>query len=190
MNYSEGMLEWLTVEGRLTDGLPMRLYIAGQEEQICAACLHDDAHPRTPDEFEWRLHHGKTPVERSSESPKSELLHLAKLQVSEYFSGRRLQFDVPLRWQGTAFQIRVWQELARIPFGTTRSYQEIAEQIGNPKAARPVGSANGKNRLPLFVPCHRVVAAGGKLGGFTGGLGLKKRLLAHEAAVSGNSLPL
>jgi methylated-DNA-[protein]-cysteine S-methyltransferase len=184
------MLEWLTVEGLLTDGLPMRLYIAAQNDQVWAACLHDDAHPRTPDEFEWRLHDRKTSVKRSLGSPNSELLHLAKLQVSEYFSGRRLQFDLPLRWQGTWFQIRVWEELARIPFGTTRSYQEIAEQIGNPKAARPVGSANGKNRLPLFVPCHRVVAAGGKLGGFTGGLGLKKRLLAHEAAVLGNDLPV
>jgi methylated-DNA-[protein]-cysteine S-methyltransferase len=184
------MLEWLTVEGRLTDGLPMRLYIAGRNDQICAACLHDDTHPRTPDEFEWRLHGRQTAAERISGSPKSELLHLAERQISEYFSGRRLQFDVPLRWQGTTFQIRVWRELARIPFGTTRSYQEIAEQIGNPKAARPVGSANGKNRLPLFVPCHRVVAAGGKLGGFTGGLGLKKRLLAHEAAVLGEAPPL
>jgi O-6-methylguanine DNA methyltransferase len=184
------MLEWLTVEGRLTDGLPMRLYIAGQNGEVCAACLHDDAHPRTPDEFEWRLGDGHTPAKRSLGCPNSELLHLAKLQVSEYFSGRRLQFNLPLRWKGTPFQICVWQELTQIPFGTTRSYQEIAEQIGNPAAARPVGSANGKNRLPLFVPCHRVVAAGGKLGGFTGGLGLKKRLLEHEAAVLGNGLPV
>ncbi len=163
----------------------MRLYVAESDGQICAASLHDDVHPRTVEEFEWRCRGGSKPVKVRASRGTAEVLDAAEQQVGEYFSGRRFQFDLPLEWQGTEFQIRVWQELTRVPFGATPNYQRIAEQIGAPKASRAVGSANGRNRLPLFVPCHRIIAAGGKLGGFTGGLGLKKRLLAHEAAVLG-----
>ena len=105
--------------------------------------------------------------------------------MSEYFAGRRLLFEVPLSLRGTAFQVKVWQQLTRIAFGATASYGDIAEVVGHPAAFRAVGTANGRNNLPIFVPCHRVIAAGGKLGGFTGGINLKKRLLAHEAAVLG-----
>jgi O-6-methylguanine DNA methyltransferase len=82
--------------------------------------------------------------------------------------------------------VRVWQQLREIPFGSTCTYGELAATIGHPSAFRAVGGANGHNWLPIFVPCHRVLAVGGKLGGFTGGIGLKKRLLAHEAAVLGS----
>lgn len=183
------MPNWILVEGRLADGLPMRLYVAESDGTICAACLHDDMHPRSADEFEWRCNDGMPPVPSQEHERMPEILQAAKEQVSEYFAGQRLQFDLPLQWRGTPFQIRVWQALTTVPFGATPNYQQIAEQIGAPKASRAVGSANGRNRLPLFVPCHRIVAAGGKLGGFTGGLGLKKRLLAHEAAVLGIDSP-
>jgi O-6-methylguanine DNA methyltransferase len=178
------MAEWTRISGTLADGSPMRLDIAEQDGKLWGASLHDEAHPKTEDEFEWRL--GKTEkwVRRKSGSGSEALVRAAE-QVADYFAGRLLQFDLPLAFRGTPFQVRVWQQLTRIPFGGTQSYGEIAEGIGQPGSFRAVGNANGKNRLPLIVPCHRVVAAGGKLGGFTGGVGLKKRLLEHEAAVLG-----
>ncbi len=89
-------------------------------------------------------------------------------QLNEYFAGKRQQFDLPLDFEGTAFQQQVWQALLTIPFGETRSYKQIAEQIGNVKAVRAVGAANGKNPISIIAPCHRVVGANGKLGGFCG----------------------
>jgi methylated-DNA-[protein]-cysteine S-methyltransferase len=178
------MAEWTLVEGKLADGLRMRLLLAEQDGKLCHASLEDDLHPRSEDEFLWRLGSGQTWVRRKS-GTGSEALRRGAAQVADYFSGRRLSFDLPLELRGTPFQLRVWQELTRIPFAETRSYGDIAEEIGQPSACRAVGNANGKNRIPLIVPCHRVLAAGGKLGGFTGGIGLKKRLLAHEAAVAG-----
>ena len=172
------------MEGKLADGSRMRLLLAEQDGKLRNASLEDDLHPRSEDEFLWRLGRAHTWVRRKSGSG-SETLRRAAAQVADYFSGRRLSFDLPLELRGTSFQLRVWQELTRIPFAETRSYGDIAEQIGQPSAYRAVGNANGKNRIPLIVPCHRVLAAGGKLGGFTGGIGLKKRLLAHEAAVLG-----
>ena len=104
-------------------------------------------------------------------------------ELSEYASGRRKTFDVPLAFAGSEWQKAVWVELTRIPFGETRSYGEIADSLGRPGAARAVGSANARNVLPLVVPCHRVIAADGTLGGFNGGLHLKERLLEHETRV-------
>ncbi len=101
-------------------------------------------------------------------------------QLREYFAGRRVEFDLPLAPQGTQFQLAVWRELQRIPYGQTVSYGELARRIGNPKASRAVGSANGANQIPIVIPCHRVIAAGGKLGGFGGGLPIKEALLALE----------
>jgi methylated-DNA-[protein]-cysteine S-methyltransferase len=92
---------------------------------------------------------------------------------------------VPLALVGSEWQKAVWLELTRIPYGETRSYGEIADRLGSPGAARAVGRANATNRLPLVVPCHRVIAADGTLGGFNGGLHLKERLLAHERRVLG-----
>lgn len=110
---------------------------------------------------------------------------LAIEQVCEYLEGKRREFDLNLDVRGTPFQCSVWDELVRIPFGATRSYQEVARAIGRAQAVRAVGTANGANPLPLVVPCHRVVATGGKLGGYGGGLDLKRRLLAMERAEPG-----
>lgn len=104
-------------------------------------------------------------------------------ELSEYASGRRTTFDASLALAGSEWQKSVWRELTRIPFGETRSYGEIADSLGRPGAARAVGRANATNVLPLVVPCHRVIAADGTLGGFNGGLHLKTRLLEHERRV-------
>lgn len=104
-------------------------------------------------------------------------------QLDEYFSGRRLVFRLPLDLdQGTPFQRRVWKGLLSIPYGQTLSYRDLARAIGQPSALRAVGAANGRNPLPIVVPCHRVVAADGSIGGFSGGLEIKKQLLNLEAA--------
>jgi methylated-DNA-[protein]-cysteine S-methyltransferase len=100
--------------------------------------------------------------------------------VRDYLAGRRHELDLPLDLRGTAFQQRVWATLRRVPFGETISYSELARRAGHPRAARACGSANGSNPVPLFVPCHRVIAADGTLGGFGGGLPLKARLLELE----------
>jgi methylated-DNA-[protein]-cysteine S-methyltransferase len=167
------------VEGRLADGLPMRLYIAEQDGSICHARLHDDRHPVSEDEFVCCIGGAGKCVRRDTRRP--DALAAAVEQSRQYFAGRLFRFDLPLGLHGTPFQVRVWRELLQIPFGATRRYGDIAESIGHPSAFRAVGNANGRNRLPIFVPCHRVLAAGGKLGGFTGGIGLKQRLLEHEA---------
>ncbi|MCX5469436.1 methylated-DNA--[protein]-cysteine S-methyltransferase [Acinetobacter nematophilus] len=101
-------------------------------------------------------------------------------QLNEYFQGQRTQFDLVLDFAGTEFQQKVWQALLTIPFGETRSYKQIAEQIGNVKAVRAVGAANGKNPISIIAPCHRVVGANGKLVGFAGGLENKDVLLKLE----------
>jgi methylated-DNA-[protein]-cysteine S-methyltransferase len=105
-------------------------------------------------------------------------------QLRAYFAGQLRRFDLPLDLQGTPFQLRVWRELERIPYGETRSYSQIAAAIGAPRAVR---AANGANPVPIVVPCHRVIGAGGKLVGYGGGLPLKKRLLELEGA---RALPL
>ena len=115
---------------------------------------------------------------RRSDRPFSKV----RKQLSEYFAGRRQTFDLDLSMPGTDFQQAVWAELRRIPYGETIAYAELARRVGNPAASRAVGSANGRNPIPIIVPCHRVIASGGKLGGFGGGLDTKKWLLAHEAS--------
>ena len=106
-------------------------------------------------------------------------------EISEYCAGERREFTVPVAASGTPWQMKVWDALRRIPFGETRSYAQVADMIGRPGAARAVGGANGCNRVPLVVPCHRVIAADGSLGGFSGGLHLKQRLLEHERQATG-----
>ena len=101
-------------------------------------------------------------------------------QLTEYFAGKRQQFNLPLDFAGTEFQQKVWQALLSIPFGETRSYRDIADQIGNIKAVRAVGAANGKNPISIIAPCHRVVGTNGKLVGFAGGLENKGILLRLE----------
>ena len=110
----------------------------------------------------------------------SALTNQASTQVLEYLSGKRTAFDVPLNPTGSAFQQKVYHALLDIPYGQTRSYQEIAQAIGHPKAMRAVGTANRKNPLPLFIPCHRVIGAKGDLAGYAFGLQIKKFLLDLE----------
>lgn len=108
------------------------------------------------------------------------LLDRLEEQLRDYFAGRRAAFDLPLELPGSAFQERVWSELRQIPYGDTISYRELAMRVGTPAASRAVGRANGANRLAVIVPCHRVVAAGGGLGGYGGGLAAKRHLLDLE----------
>jgi len=105
-------------------------------------------------------------------------------QLREYFAGERTGFDLPLAPKGTEFQRAVWRQLQDIPYGETISYGELARRVGNPKAARAVGSANGANPLPIVIPCHRVIAGDGSIGGFGGGLPTKEILLALEQRTS------
>ena len=107
--------------------------------------------------------------------------------IGAYFRGERVTFSVPLAARGTPFQQRVWAELCRIPFGTTLSYRELAERIGNPTAVRAVGSANGSNPVCIIVPCHRVIGANGSLTGYGGGIERKAKLLALEGADLGGA---
>lgn len=104
-------------------------------------------------------------------------------QLDEYFAGTRREFDLPLAPAGTEFQLAAWRALQAIPYGQTRTYQQQAQALGKPKAMRAVGAANGKNPLPIVVPCHRVIGKDGSLVGFGGGLSCKQWLLAHEASV-------
>ena len=116
--------------------------------------------------------------------PGPGALHEARAQLKAYFAGTLTQFDLPLAPQGTEFQQQVWLELLRIPYATTTTYGEIARRLGDTLATRAVGSANGRNPLPIVVPCHRVVGANGDLTGFGGGLPVKRFLLDHEQRYS------
>jgi O-6-methylguanine DNA methyltransferase len=108
------------------------------------------------------------------------ILNDMKFQLDEYFAGQRKKFDIPILLQGTNFQERVWQELLKIPYGASVSYGEIAQQIGQRNAARAVGHANHLNKLPIIIPCHRVIGKNMKLVGYAGGIWRKEWLLAHE----------
>jgi len=101
-------------------------------------------------------------------------------QLEDYFSGNRKTFDVPISMVGTDFQQSVWKELMEIPFGETRSYLELSQQLGNPDAIRAVASANGANAISIIIPCHRIIGSNGSLVGYAGGLDAKKRLLRLE----------
>ena len=116
--------------------------------------------------------------------PKHPLILETKKQLAEYFKGERKSFDLPLSPVGTEFQKRAWKVLAKIPYGQTISYSDEAKRMKSPLSVRAVGSANGKNPLPIVIPCHRVVAKGGKLGGYSGGLHNKELLLTLEQGTS------
>jgi methylated-DNA-[protein]-cysteine S-methyltransferase len=115
------------------------------------------------------------------EAVTDAVLQQCELQLREYFAGERQTFQLPLAAQGTAFQQQVWAALRAIPFGELRSYRDIADGIGNRKAVRAVGAANGKNPIPIIVPCHRVIGSDGSLTGFAGGLAAKQLLLQLES---------
>lgn len=113
-------------------------------------------------------------------SKADEMLKKTIGELEEYFEGKRKTFTVPCVMEGTEFQKKVWEALTEIPYGETRSYKEIAVQVGNPKASRAVGMANHRNPIAIIVPCHRVVGANGKLTGYAGGLDIKEKLLELE----------
>lgn len=120
------------------------------------------------------------PAPAQADPDASSILQEAEKQLLAYFSGRRRAFDLPLQAQGTPFQRSVWAALREIPYGEVRSYGQIASALGRDKAVRAVGAANGRNPIPIIVPCHRVIGSNGKLTGFAGGLEAKRQLLALE----------
>lgn len=122
------------------------------------------------------------PMARSlrGDAPTIQALRQTVQQLDEYFEGKRKEFELDLYIVGTVFQRRVWLELMKIPYGKTCSYSQLAQKIQNPKAVRAVGSANGRNPLSIVIPCHRVIASNGTLGGYAGGLDIKNRLLELE----------
>ena len=118
---------------------------------------------------------------KNIEEKDTRLLKEAEKQLEEYFSLKRKQFNLPYKQEGTTFMKKVWNALQEIPYGETRSYKQIAEEIGKPKAVRAVGMANNKNKIPIIIPCHRVIGSNGKLIGYALGLDVKKYLLDLES---------
>jgi methylated-DNA-[protein]-cysteine S-methyltransferase len=114
------------------------------------------------------------------ENPQHWILKQTESELKEYFAGKRTEFTVPLDMRGTLFQKQVWEALLGIPYGETRTYAQLANQLGNPKATRAVGAANGRNPVAIIAPCHRVIGSSGKLTGFAGGLDAKAHLLNLE----------
>ncbi len=119
-------------------------------------------------------------AQHDSAIKETALLKEAGEQLLEYFAGKRKLFELPLAPEGTDFLQNIWQALREIPYGETRNYKEIAQKIGNPQASRAIGMANNKNPIPIFIPCHRVIGANGKLVGYRGGLAVKEMLLNLE----------
>ena len=119
-------------------------------------------------------------LENSTKNQNNSILFQTEYQLNEYFSGNRKKFDIPLKLDGTIFQKKVWKELQKIPYGETISYQELAKRVGDINKSRAVGNANGRNPIPIIVPCHRVILKNGKLGGYGGGLEIKRFLLDLE----------
>ncbi|WP_271680817.1 methylated-DNA--[protein]-cysteine S-methyltransferase [Thermomonas mangrovi] len=146
------------------------LMLAAGDDGLRHIEFRENRHPA--DRSDW--HGGDSPV-----------LQAAEAQLREYFAGERRAFDLPLAPRGTPFQLQVWQALAGIPYGSTVSYAQLAQAVGNPEAMRAVGAANGRNPLPIVLPCHRVIGADGALVGFGGGLPVKQQLLRLEGALPG-----
>ena len=144
------------------------LMLAAGDDGLRHIEFRENRHPA--DRSDW--HGGDSPV-----------LQAAEAQLREYFAGERRAFDLPLAPRGTPFQLQVWQALAGIPYGSTVSYAQLAQAVGNPEAMRAVGAANGRNPLPIVLPCHRVIGADGSLTGFGGGLPIKRFLLELEGAL-------
>ncbi len=144
------------------------LMLAADEAGLRHIEFRDNRHPA--DRADW---HGGD----------SDVLQATEAQLAEYFAGTRRDFDLPLSPRGTDFQLQVWRELARIPYGATISYAQLAQRVGNTSAMRAVGAANGRNPLPIILPCHRVIGADGSLTGFGGGLPVKEYLLRLEGAL-------
>jgi methylated-DNA-[protein]-cysteine S-methyltransferase len=150
-----------------------RLRLAGDERGLRSISFENRFHPATLAERA-----------RRTEEPFREAI----AQLNAYFAGELRRFDLPLAPEGTPFQQEVWSALMAIPYGETVSYGGLARRLGRPAASRAVGAANGKNPIPIVIPCHRVVGADGSLTGFGGGIAIKRRLLDLEAGASGASL--
>lgn len=129
-------------------------------------------------------------VKKKVSIPESKVMKQCFQELDEYFNSKRKQFQVKTNPSGTEFQKRVWEELKRIPYGSTKSYEEIAISIGNIKSIRAVGLANGKNKIPVIIPCHRVIGKDGSLTGFGGGLPRKEFLLRLEGVKQFSQLPI
>lgn len=132
---------------------------------------------------------GTRPAGEDHAAGETEVLREAQAQLTAYFEGRLRELDLPLAPRGGPFELRVWQALLEIPYGTTRSYSDVARRLGNPQATRAVGAANGRNPLPIVVPCHRVIGADGSLTGYGGGLEIKRYLLRLEGALPAGLFP-
>jgi len=159
-----------------TDSPVGPVWIATTGRGICAVGLGVEQ----PERFlAWQARHIGPAAPRAD----SAALTIAVTQLREYFSRIRHRFDLPLDVRGTAFQQEVWAEIAHIPYGATTTYGEIARRIGRPRAARAVGAATGANPIPILIPCHRVIGAGGSLTGYGGGLDVKAALLRLEGVL-------
>ena len=156
-----------------------KIRVAGHSKGICRISFYSSLAADWP---LWFQRHFSSLPEKTS----FPLLEEAAWQLREYFSGKRSAFDLPLDLEGTSFQLGVWEELLKIPYGSSLSYAGIARRIGNPRASRAVGAAAARNPLPIIVPCHRVIGSSGKLVGFTGGLPIKERLLELEKGAQGS----
>ncbi|MDA2934626.1 methylated-DNA--[protein]-cysteine S-methyltransferase [Acidobacteria bacterium AH-259-D05] len=157
------------------DTLIGKLQVAASSVGVCRICFPAES---PSDRFSWFNRHFSRVPEEGSEAAISEAIE----QLDRYFQGRQPTFRMPLDLRGTPFQIRVWRELLKIPYGSTVSYGEVAGRIGSPRASQAVGSAVGRNPVPIVVPCHRVIGHDGALVGFGGGLATKEKLLELEGA--------
>lgn len=166
----------IAYEGRLET--PLGLFAVAVDERggVVAASFLDGEHKRC-----WA---DVLRADGFALAPDGARAEPALRQLAEYFAGQRRTFTLPLAPVGTPFQQQVWAALGRIPYGTTCSYRDLANSLGNLAAIRAVGTANGANRVPVIIPCHRVVGTDGSLTGFAGGLRLKRWLLEHEGSLS------
>jgi len=132
----------------------------------------------------WKHDEERVKIEPGAEESEHPVLCKAENQLKEYFTFKRKNFEIPLQFTGTGFQKKVWNELLKIPFGQTRTYLQIAHELGDKNATRAVGLANGKNPISIIAPCHRVIGSSGKLTGFAGGIENKRILLELEQNAS------
>jgi len=151
------------------------LIIGSLNEELC---LCDWRYRKMRQTVDTRL---QNILEASYESGSSEINEKTISQLNEYFAGERKQFDLPLKFAGSPFQVKVWNQLLQVPYGETRSYMQLSEILGDKKAIRAVATANGANAISIIVPCHRIVGSNGKLVGYAGGLPAKKQLLDIES---------
>jgi O-6-methylguanine DNA methyltransferase len=167
-------LYWAAMKSRIGT-----IRVATTQRGVCKITLGRE----TAQEFlRWLARH----IGQAPQRPDwSGLAAFALDQIAEYLAGRRREFDLPLDVRGTDFQRRMWAAVAAIPYGQTRTYADIARVLGQPRAVRAVGAANGANPLPLIVPCHRVIGSDGSLTGYGGGLDVKRKLLEMEQGLKG-----